>query len=774
MAEPESEPAPSTEEEVFGGEAEAIAEAEHGTSGARLAAGASDRPPVDAGELTRPAPDVAPASRPPAPIRDEELSPPPPSMLDRRAIGRLLRREVIERRGPEKSARRKGPFARGDAEREIEEAHSADQLIDVFFAFGSQYFEYSTLFRIHGDIAEGRDAWGPGAPREKVLGIGVPLDLPGAFATAKARAAFVLTRMNEGDLDRELVRDLGRERAVGTARAAAVIPLCLRARVVALLYGEDGDSDVTVTQLGDLVGFAALIAKHLERIAMAKKLGHSAAKVHVPRSARSSAPPPSTGAQRALLERWQNAIRNEAAGGSAPPPPAAPAPVEARVSSGAESLPPAAVMADLSEAEAGAIAYAPTQMAGFAAIPAPPATRPYDASAFGPTAAMGQVAVLPPVERIETVPGAGTPESVTHPRNELETGKARIPIPREEDDDASKWLVEQGGSPDPPVVRRDSPGRYTEYMIIPDRSGSRHDADPQRAREAALFGPYGALLMKATLGGLQAEEALSELAREAEHSLQKIVAAFPGPLLVDRFRMRDQLPPASQCGPLLKLLVMLRKSALGFMTVRGASSEPEQRFWATHVLGELLFPEASTAVLPRLFDDDVMVRRVARRSALELVNAGPPGEPLKHSLANMIASDDEPVHRRALAIETLGEIRAAGLLPSLIAALDDPSDTIVDAARRALLLIARQDFGPSVRDWTSWWEANREKRRVEWLIDALTHETPSLRRAAGDELKQITNEYFGYYDDLPPRDRERAQQKYREWWAEEGQFRHRV
>ena len=78
------------------------------------------------------------------------------------------------------------------------------------------------------------------------------------------------------------------------------------------------------------------------------------------------------------------------------------------------------------------------------------------------------------------------------------------------------------------------------------------------------------------------------------------------------------------------------------MTVRSASSESEQRFWATHVLGELL-SEASTAVLPRL-DDDVMVRRVARRAAIDLVAAGAPGEPLEMSLANLIASDDEPVH----------------------------------------------------------------------------------------------------------------------------------
>ncbi len=726
----------------------------------------------DVAELTRRAPEAIVAPTPEPPVVVEDLSPPPPNMIDRRAIDRLLRREVLDRKGRDKSARRKGPFARSDAERELEEAASADTLIDVVFAFGSQYFEYSALFRVHGDIAEGRDAWGPGASRDKVVGIGIPLDLPGSFSEAKSRAAMLLTRMNVTEIDKELVRDLGRERAAAKTRTAAVVPLTLRGRAVALLYGEDGDSDVTVTQIGDLVGFLALASKHLERIAVAKKLGAASAPAKAPRSNRSSAPPPPSATKRALLERWQKTVRDEASG----TPPADPPPLEARVSSGAESLPPVAPVLGSEDANAaiayGATVLGPRAMSIVAPLPLPPMTRPYDDGAFGPTAGMGQFTSSPPAERVETVPGAGNPETITQPR--LDGGRPHVPIPREEDDDASRWLVEQGGSPEPPAVRRESPTRG-EYLIIPDRgAGGRPETDTQRAREAALFGPYGALLMKATLGGIQAEEALSELAREADHSLPKIVAAFPGPLLVDRFRMRDQLPPASQCGPLLKLLVMLRKASLGFMTVRGASSEPEQRFWATHVLGELLFPEASTAVLPRLFDDDVMVRRVARRAAIELVNAGAPGEPLKQSLTNMIGSADEPIHRWALAIETLGEIRAAALLPALIAVLDSPHETLVEAARRALLLIARQDFGPSSRDWTAWWDENREKRRVEWLIDALTHETPSLRRAAGDELKQITNEYFGYYDDLPPRDRERAQQKYRDWWSEEGQFRFRA
>ena len=48
------------------------------------------------------------------------------------------------------------------------------------------------------------------------------------------------------------------------------------------------------------------------------------------------------------------------------------------------------------------------------------------------------------------------------------------------------------------------------------------------------------------------------------------------------------------------------------------------------------------------------------------------------------------------------------------------------------------------------------------LIDALVHPSPELRLGASEELKRITKEYFGYYYNLPKRDRERASEKKQE------------
>jgi hypothetical protein len=279
------------------------------------------------------------------------------------------------------------------------------------------------------------------------------------------------------------------------------------------------------------------------------------------------------------------------------------------------------------------------------------------------------------------------------------------------------------------------------------------------------------LIQRAVDGGHRGQEAFDELVKNGEQAIQAVMARFPGPLRVDRHRARGELPAASQCGPILELVVAIRRPSLPFVSVRTSSQDPEIRFWATHTLGELRYPEAASVLVPRLFDDDAQVRRIARRSAAALVGAGPAGAPILKGLEDITRNADQPKIHRMVAIETMGEIRSGSLVPPLLDALEDVSDDVADCARKALLLITRQDFGKDPRRWHEWWGKNAGRHRLEWLIDALMHEVPAIRRAAGDELKTITKEYFGYYDDLPRKEREKAQQRYRDWWAADGRLR---
>lgn len=266
--------------------------------------------------------------------------------------------------------------------------------------------------------------------------------------------------------------------------------------------------------------------------------------------------------------------------------------------------------------------------------------------------------------------------------------------------------------------------------------------------------------------------AFLKLVERGEQALGHVMASFPGPLSVDYRRVLGDLPPASRCGPVLELIVAIGHAALPFLVARASSPDAEVRFWATHVLGELWFPEAATALLPRLFDDDLAVRRAARRSSASLaLEGGEAGAPIVQGLSHSARNIDDPTRRRVLAIETMGDIRAGLMVPPLISALGDPSEDVVDAARRSLLFITRQDHGIDAKRWLDWWSKNSSRHRVEWLIDALTHDDAAIRRAAGEELKELTREYFGYQSDALADERARTQSHYRAWWAAEGRAR---
>jgi HEAT repeat protein len=66
----------------------------------------------------------------------------------------------------------------------------------------------------------------------------------------------------------------------------------------------------------------------------------------------------------------------------------------------------------------------------------------------------------------------------------------------------------------------------------------------------------------------------------------------------------------------------MRRLALPFLAVRSADVDVDVRFWATYLLGELNYADAGTALLPRLFDENPTVRRIAVRSARSLVGGG--------------------------------------------------------------------------------------------------------------------------------------------------------
>lgn len=139
-----------------------------------------------------------------------------------------------------------------------------------------------------------------------------------------------------------------------------------------------------------------------------------------------------------------------------------------------------------------------------------------------------------------------------------------------------------------------------------------------------------------------------------------------------------------------------------------------------------------------------------------------------NAIAELSARAGKDGRRQRMAVEALGELRDQRALRALLPRLSDASEAIVQAAHRALVTLTGQDFGLAQRKWEAWAEQWGSAHRVEWLIESLGHIDESVRTLAGEELKQLTQQYFGYHPALPRRDRELAQRKYREWWDTEG------
>jgi hypothetical protein len=266
-------------------------------------------------------------------------------------------------------------------------------------------------------------------------------------------------------------------------------------------------------------------------------------------------------------------------------------------------------------------------------------------------------------------------------------------------------------------------------------------------------------------------EAAELLVVIGEPAIGVVAGRLPGPVpSAGQAQLGDTR--ASECGLLLEVLARLGRASVPFVAVRAADADPVVRTWATRLLGELPSPEAVRSVVARLGDRNPEVRQAALAAARMLLAHLDTHERLLVEL-DQLASPAKPKAHRLAGIQSLRELRHASAVPALLALLDDRDTQLAEAAKAALVETTRQDYGTDKARWTQWWHGHRTCHRVEWLIDALMHDSLEIRREAGDELKSLTKEYFGYFGDLPAAERERAQQEYREWWETRGRAKFR-
>jgi hypothetical protein len=704
--------------------------------------------------------------------------------------------------------RHRGPYTAAMAEDDLMRAESRDDALRAFFDFVSQYFEYCALFAVQSDIAEGRDAHGPGASAERISRIGVPLDLPGALSAAKQEGTWRLHRLESEGLDASLAKDLERP----TGKQVLLAPVIVRGRCVLILYGDHGDADVSLSEVGDVIAFAPLVAASLERVILRRKVG---ARQAIARELGQPLPLPMPMARqprpRAQLPPPEARARALAAALEA----ATPAPGTVRASPAAKSQ-----------------LESPITQVPSTGLESPGAKR---ASVGPPTPAESPIAkritAPPPADSVATVispfapeppPKRHTPPQGTPKRLDAETEPQPFPLTRRmpraipaeeppedgwepplatEEELASSSKASPRRSPTAPGLGEKPPAKAPalepktpsegvliqarpEVEEVPLAPSSRSIAyGPQRlrprqsAKELALpsviidvENDCRQLVEQLIAGDGSAADQLVEI---GEPAVSVLVSRFPGPITVDPRRLVADAVRASECGPLMRTVALIGPVASPFLVVRTADAQPDVRAWATRMLGEMPSMESARAVARRFLDSDDGVRRAALAAGRLLQVDEEARAALRDELAQLSADGSQPNEVRLGAIEGLAEVRDPRAVPRLVPLLADPDAEIVKSAHWALQVLARDDRGGDPKAWHEWWRENGGRHRIEWLIDALMNDSPELRRAAADELKALTREYFGYYDDLPPRERAKAQESYREWWDTKGKARFR-
>jgi Type II secretion system (T2SS), protein E, N-terminal domain/HEAT repeats len=733
---------------------------------AKLAGRPDPNPSVAPGPLVPPAPTPAP----PPIVQRLPDEPPPPVMAGR---ARPVQREQVDLTTfarKERKPRRLGPYTLATAERDLLAAEETDDVLRAFFDFSSQYFEYTAMFAVHGDLAEGRDAAGSGAPRSRVLSLGIPLDLPSALSRAAASDRFTLLRLGAGGLDGALARDLDRR----PGPQVLLLPIRVKKRVVLVLYGDHGHQDVQLDAIGHVISFAPLVSNALEHMILKRK--HAGGTSLPPRApAPPKAPLPRPEERAAALA---SALGVEASGPDALTFDEPPVSSKAPLSRSSGLMRPVIAIGELKRSKTpaqGSLAPTPKRV---------PTT---------PTVTISQ----PPLQIVEppeegwdfsfpkergTEPGVGAQS-----RNKLELVAEQPSEPPAEA--VSPPMIEV--SPETPEISVGAAALEDELDMPPDSDGvplapaSRslaHSARPLPMAKSSeelklptvivdLANDCQALLDQLLAGSASAGDKLVQI---GEPAVAVLASSFPGPITAELRRGVGNAPSrASECGPVLRTLARIGVKAAPVLVVRSADSDPNVRAWATRLLGEMPNEDAARAIVRRFVDDEQEVRRAAL-AAGRLMQVSSEARSMIHmGLAELLSDTARPEEQRHALIEAIADLRDGRAVPTVLRLLEDRSNDIVRSAHWALVVLSRQDYGLSAAAWEEWWRHHSARHRIEWLIDALLHDSADIRRAAGDELKSTTKEYFGYYDDLPVAERQKAQNRYREWWETKGKARFR-
>jgi hypothetical protein len=278
-------------------------------------------------------------------------------------------------------------------------------------------------------------------------------------------------------------------------------------------------------------------------------------------------------------------------------------------------------------------------------------------------------------------------------------------------------------------------------------------------------GEYAKLLGRVLAGADADGAAETALVRAGKDALPALFEAFPGPLAEGLGAELLELPRASECGPVLRVLARQRRVALQATLAELTGRDRERRFWAAHLLAELPYLESVPDLVDALGTSDLPLRRAALRAlaAVGTMNTAATVEALRPHLVPGV-----PGRQRRLVVEALAGMRAKPIVPILLELLHDDDARVVRTANRGLVDATGRAFGSDLGAWEAWWATHRGRSRIEWLMEAIgSNESEARRRLVLTELVALSGIEWTTSRALDGAALADLQAKLKAWWKEQ-------
>lgn len=716
--------------------------------------------------------------------------------------------------------RHRGPLTAKRAVEMLGKAETRDEILAIAMAFIRQFFDYTALFVVHDDEAEGLDAYGSGPDYRAIQKLSVPLDAANAFGKTREERLPRVLRLGREESEREFIAKAKRE----SAQPSLVAPIAIEHRVILVLYADREGEELSIPDIPEVIAFLPRIGDALKQLILKRKrqtmrsepLGAQAFK-EAPRTK-----PSEPALRQASVKKVET--------------------VEA--SDGARRRPRFAVPLELPKAperersrtlELLGITREEPRLPDFETLLRSREERQEEAQGQGPVALHKRAPAIPSIKKPAAqakMPPTIEPKAQQKIEREVDprsssgaapqakgAQEARIKPPPLRTSSAEARPKPPATKPPPirrarvserplPTVHRGDEGRVDiiDTSAIKRTPGAPRSLPPPplpsaERREEAVIGRMKSGGMRAPSAAIAAErgeeseresivveddgsveakiEALAlmkpsesaPLIREivaagSERALTPLVRAFPGEIFF--LRSVGPLPRPAEISSVARAIAAFGSEAEHAIAALLTRPSADTRYYALAIAKEAMTPIVAGALTALLHDDD----RELRRQALELLRSLDLRDPALRRAADALireASDTtkDSAHRK-LALDDLGTLGVIESAEDIARLVDDQEGAISAAARSALIRIFADDMGPESDAWLKLIEARGGRHRVQYLIDGLLHDDEPIRREAGAELQRISREYLGYHAGLPRREREVLKRRYEEWWEERG------